>query len=158
MTDDAVQRFAESIAGEVEEGLTADMPFSAGVFTRLVLERLEDAGHLDGSFDLHQEGRLGNAAYRIDGFAFDEERFRLDLFTTLYLGDPQPDRIPAGDANRAFERALRFASACVDGLASHLEPSNTDASDLARRIEGEASALTAVWSVSTTLIQSGVGV
>jgi hypothetical protein len=148
--DDAVQRFADSFAVDVADGLTADMPFSAGVFTRLVLERLEEAGHLEGAFDLHQEGRLGNAGYRIDGFAFDEERFRLDLFTTLYFGETEPPRISAAETNRAFERALRFASACVDGLASRLEPSNSDASDLARRVEAEASSLVAVRIVLLT--------
>lgn len=153
MIDDHVQQFAESIARDVKDGLTAETPFSAGVFTRLVLERLEEAGHLDNTFDLHQEGRLGNAVYRIDGFAFDEERSRLDLFTTLYSGDPHASRIPAADANRALERALRFASACVDGLASRLEPSNTDASDLAKRIEAEASALA---SVRVILLTDGV--
>lgn len=144
MVDDAVLRFAESLAADVEDGLSAEMPFSAGIFTRLVLERLEEAGHLDNTFDLHQEGRLGKASYRIDGYAFDDERGRLDLFTSLYIGETPPARIPTSDATRAFERALRFASACVDGLASRLEPSNTDASDLARRIEAEAPALTGV--------------
>ncbi|MGE3778540.1 MAG: AIPR family protein, partial [Pirellulaceae bacterium] len=150
MIDDHVRQFAESIARDVEDGLTAETPFSASVFIRLVLERLEEAGHLESTFDLHQEGRLGNAVYRIDGFAFDEERSRLDLFTTLYSGDPHVSRIPAADANRALERALRFASACVDGLASRLEPSNTDASDLAKRIEAEASGLVAVGIILLT--------
>ncbi len=93
---------------------------------------------------------MGNAGYRIDGFAFDEERSRLDLFTTLFVGEMPPARIPTADAGRAFERALRFASACVDGLAAKLEPSNTDASDLARRIEAEASTLTVVRIVLLT--------
>ncbi|MDO9247504.1 MAG: AIPR family protein, partial [Phenylobacterium sp.] len=150
MVDEGVQRFAEALGADVEEGLSPDMPFSAGVFTRLVLERLEDAGHLDNTFDLHQEGRLGNAAYRIDGYAFDEDRGRLDLFTTMYVGETDPGRVPAADSARAFERALRFASACLEGLASKLEPSNTDASDLARRIETEASTLTGIRIVLLT--------
>jgi hypothetical protein len=150
MVDEGVQRFAEALGADVEEGLSPDMPFSAGVFTRLVLERLEEAGHLDDTFDLHQEGRLGNAAYRIDGYAFDDDRGRLDLFTTIYLGETEPGRVPAADSARAFERALRFASACLEGLASKLEPSNTDASDLARRIETEASTLTGIRIVLLT--------
>ena len=153
MSDDVVYRYARELATEVEEGLTDELPFSANVFTRVVLERLEEAGHLDGTFDLHQEGRLRNAAYRIDGFAFDEERARLELFTTIYRGDLPPARIPAAESARAFERALRFASACVDGLADRLEPSNTDASDLARRIEAEASSLA---TIRIVLLSDGV--
>jgi hypothetical protein len=93
LSDDAVYRFARELVTEVEEGVTDELPFSADVFTRLVLEGLEEAGHLDGTFDLHQEGRLGNAGYRIDGFAFDEERSRLELFTTIYHGDLPPARV-----------------------------------------------------------------
>lgn len=144
MSDDAITIYARELASEVEQGISAETPFSANVFTRLVLERLEEAGHLEAAFDLHQEGRLGNALYRIDGFAFDEERARLDLFTTLHQGEVPPVRIAGSEAARAAERALRFASACVDGLADRLEPSNTDASDLARRIEAEASKLAVV--------------
>jgi hypothetical protein len=151
--EDAIDRFARELAAEVDDGLSADVPFSASIFTRMVLERLEEAGHLDGAFDLHQEGRLGSAVYRIDGFAFDEERARLDLFTTIYRGDVPPARIPAADTARAVERALRFASACVDGLADRLEPSNTDASDLARRIQADASNLA---TVRIVLLSDGV--
>ncbi|WP_119462720.1 AIPR family protein [Rhodospirillaceae bacterium SYSU D60014] len=138
MTDEAVDRFAAELAAEIEEGLSDEAPFSANIFTRLVLERLEEAGHFDAAFDLHQEGRLGQAAYRIDGYAFDKERARLDLFTTIYRGELPATRIPTAEVSRAIERALRFAGACMDGLADRLEPSNTDASDLARSIQLEA--------------------
>lgn len=150
MNEDVVDRFAAQLAADVEDGVSAEMPFSESVFTRIVLERLEEAGHLDDAFDLHQKGRLGSAAYRIDGFAFDEDRARLDLFTTLYTAELPPARLPAADVTRAFKRALRFASACVDGLAGRLEPSNTDASDLARQIEAKASTLAAVRIVMLT--------
>lgn len=150
MTDDTTKEFSQEIIAEVEEGLTDDAPFSQEVFTRLILERLEDAGHLDGTFPLYQEGRVRNAAYRIDGYARDEDRARLDLFTTIYAGDLPAGKIPAADVTKALERALRFASACVDGLAAQLEPANTDASDLARLIEAEAGNLTAIRIVLLT--------
>lgn len=150
MTDDAAAQFHKEIVAEVEESLSTEAPFSQEVFTRLILERLEDAGHLDATFPLYQEGRIKNAAYRIDGYAYDEERARLDLFTTIYTGDLPAGRLPAADITKTFERALRFASACVDGLASQLEPANTDASDLARLIESNASDLTIVRIVLIT--------
>jgi hypothetical protein len=149
MIDEPLQRFAEQMVRDVEEGV-AEIPFSEEVFTRLVLERLEEAGHLESTFPLYQEGRIRNAAYRIDGYSFDEERSRLDLFTTIYLSELPPARLPAPDVAKALERALRFASACVDGLASNLEPSNTDASDLARLIETSASQLATIRIVLLT--------
>ncbi len=144
MTEDATAEFLQEIIAEVEESLSSEAPFSQEVFTRLILERLEEAGHLDATFPLYQEGRVRNAAYRIDGYAYDEERARLDLFTTIYSGDLPPSKLPAADVTKALERALRFASACVDGLASQLEPANTDASDFARLIENEAAGLSAI--------------
>src|SRR5262245_17647916 len=150
MTDDATAEFSQEIIAEVDESLSTETPFSQEAFTRLILERLEEAGHLDGTFPLYQEGRIRNAAYRIDGYAYDEDRARLDLFSTIYSGDLPPSKIPAADVTKALERALRFASACVDGLASQLEPSNTDASDLARLIENEASNLSAIRIVLLT--------
>jgi hypothetical protein len=150
MTDDAIAKYAEELIGEVEEGVSSDAPFSQEVFTRLALERLEEAGHLESTFPLYQEGRVRNAVYRIDGYAFDEERSRLDLFTTIYSGDLPPGKLAMADVSKAIERALRFASACVDGLAADLEPSNTDASDLARLIETQASELAVIRVVLLT--------
>lgn len=151
MTDETLQKFAEELLREVDNGLSDDVPFSEEVFTRMVLERLEEAGHLEATFDLYQEGRLRNgAAYRIDGYAFDEERMHLDLFATIFHADLPPEKLPAADVSKAFERALRFAGACMDGLASQLEPSNTDASDLARLIEAKASEIGTVRIVLLT--------
>src|SRR5437868_3064311 len=101
MTDDALTEFSQGIVADVEEGLSPDAPVSQEVFTRLILERLEDAGHLDATFPLYQEGRVRNAVYRIDGYAFDEERLRLDLFTTIYSGDLPAGKVAASDVTKA---------------------------------------------------------
>lgn len=153
MTDDAMTIFAQGLLTEVEEGISVEEPFSQNIFTRLVLEDLEEAGHLDGTFPLHQEGRIRNAPYRIDGYAYDEDQARLSLFTTIYAGDMPSPKLATSDVTKAFDRALRFASNCVDGLASKLEPANTDASDLARLIEAEADNLA---SIRIILLTDGI--
>src|SRR6185312_7898905 len=137
MTDNGVARFAEEIIDEIQESLSTDEPFSQEIFTRLILERLEEANHLEATFPLHQKGRIRNAIYRIDGYSFDEERSRLELFTTIYRDELPPVRLPQGEVTRAFEQAIRFVNACVEGLAAHLEPANSDASDLARLVEAQ---------------------
>jgi hypothetical protein len=153
MIDDAVSKFAEEIIGDVKEALSDDEPFSQEIFTRLILERLEEAGHLEGTLPLFQQGRVKNAIYRIDGYAFDEDRSRLELFTTIYQEELPPERISPGEVNKAFERAIRFVNACVEGLALELEPSNSDASDLARLIEEKVPTL---GSVKIILLTNGV--
>lgn len=150
---DVILSFANELITEVNEGLTDETPFSQEIFTRLVLERLEEAGHLETTFPLYQEGRVRNAVYRIDGYAFDEERARLDLFTTIYNGELPPAKVSNAEVSKAIERALRFVNACVDGLASDLEPSNTDASDLARLIETQAAEL---GTIRIVLLTDGV--
>lgn len=150
MSDDALQQFAANLTHEIEANLSPETPFTEEVFTQYVIERLEDAGHMENAFDLYQEGRIRNAVFRIDGYAFDEERLSLDLFTTIYSAELPPPRLASADVTKAFERALRFASACVDGLASQLEPSNTDASDLATLIEKQAKALSTIRIVLLT--------
>ena len=106
MSDDTLNEFHKDLVAEVEEGLSTEEPFSAKIFTRLMLERLEEAGQFDGTFPLYQEGRIRNTSYRIDGYTYDEERSRLDLFTTIYSGDLSATRLPAAEVNRALERAL----------------------------------------------------
>lgn len=153
MTEELLNVFARDLAFEIEEIVSgADAPtlFSGEMFTKLVLERLEEAERLEQAFDLYQEGHTGRASYRIDGYAIDEERQVLELFTTIHTGDIPPTRLSMADLRTAFERALRFARASMDGLADKLEPSNTDASDLARRIEREAARISTIRLVLLT--------
>ncbi|RZS76900.1 AIPR protein [Phyllobacterium myrsinacearum] len=155
MADDATMDFLQDLVSEVEESVSAVEPFTVNIFTAMILERLEEAGHFDETFPVYQAGhfkdkRGRNIAYRIDGYAYEVERGRLDLFTTIFSGDRDAARIPAADVTKALERALRFASACVDGLASSLEPANTDASDLARLIEAETGRITSIRVVLLT--------
>lgn len=157
MIDDAVLKFSRDLKLEVEEQISDTQPMSEGAFTELLLERLEDVGHFSDTKELYQEGRVRNAVYRIDGFAWDEEGTRLDLFTTIYQNLPSPQKLSSADVTRALERALRFASACVDGLAAELEPSNTDASDLARLIEERADEIRLVRVVLLTDGEAGAG-
>lgn len=145
--DDPLHDFAEAFAADIEEAVSSpDAPtlFSSEMFTKLVLERLEDAERLEQAFDLYQEGHTGRASYRIDGFAIDDERGALELFTTIYTGEIPPIRLPMADIRSAYDRALRFARASMEGLADKLEPSNTDASDHARRIEREADRISSI--------------
>ena len=76
MTEVALLRFTEELIREVEEGIGDNTPIPEQIFTGLVLERLEESGHLENTFDLYQEGRIRNAPYRIDGYAFDGDRDR----------------------------------------------------------------------------------
>ncbi|GAB2507487.1 AIPR family protein [Lysobacter humi (ex Lee et al. 2017)] len=136
MGSSAAQSFLNQIALEVDELAELGQGDSRSeLFTSVVLDRLEEAGHFSQTFCLYQEGHFGNAIYRIDGFAMEDDADTLDLFTTIYKGDSAVSRISSPETAKAAERALRFARAAMEGLADKLEPSNTDASDFARSIQ-----------------------
>lgn len=159
--EDPLQSFAEALAAEIEEAVSSpDAPtlFSGEMFTKLVLERLEEAERLEQAFDLYQEGHTGRASYRIDGYAIDEDRGTLELFTTIHTGEIPPVRLAMAEIRSAFDRALRFARASMEGLADKLEPSNTDASDLARRIERETDRITSIRLILLTDQMTGPAV
>lgn len=141
VSDEAVLRFADDLVREVEaarDDPALGLPSTEAVFTRMVLEALEDAGHFQDAFDLPQEGRVGRTPFRISGYALDEDAGTLALFTTAWTGETPPIRMPASDLIRVAERAHAYVAACLAGLADRIEPSNTEASDLARRVHAVA--------------------
>lgn len=137
MTDDALNRFATALAGEVDDARddpALGLPSTEAVFTRLILQQLEDAGQVDEAFDLPQEGRVGRATFRISGYALNDDEGDLTLFTTAWTGTLPPERMTASELGKVADRASAYVSACLNGLADKIEPSNTEASDLARRV------------------------
>ena len=137
MADDAVVKFAEALAREVDDARddpTIGVSSTEALFTRLVLQHLEEAGHLEGAYELSQEGKVGRSPFRISGYALDEEADTLDLFATAYDGDLPPKRIPLADLVKVAKQAMTYVAACLDGLADRIEPSHTEAGDLARRV------------------------
>ncbi|AGA08330.1 AIPR protein (plasmid) [Sinorhizobium meliloti GR4] len=137
MSEDATSDFARALAAEVDEARddpTIDIPSTEALFTRIVIDELEEIGHFEAAFDLPQEGKVGRSPFRISGYAIDEDAGQLTLFATHYSGDVPPRRVPASDLLKTAERAGTYVAACIGGLADRIEPSNTEAGDLARRV------------------------
>lgn len=137
MSEDATAQFARTLAAEIEEARddpAVDLPSTEALFTRTVVDALEEIGHFEAAFDLAQEGRVGRSPFQISGYTIDEDAGRLTLFATHYSGDLPPRRVPASELLRTAERAGTYVAACIGGLADRIEPSNTEAGDLARRV------------------------
>ena len=111
-----------------------DTVYSEIEFTRIVLERLAEAGAVENPVVLWQEGHFGRLRYKINGFAMPDDDERLLLVASVYTGDLPPRTVTRTDLISACEQALRFYQCSRKGLHETIEPSNTDASDLARRI------------------------
>jgi hypothetical protein len=137
MSDDATAEFARTLAAEIDEARDdpgIDLPSTEALFTRTVIDELEEIGHFEAAFDLAQEGRVGRSPFQISGYAIDEDAGHLTLFATHYSGDLSPRRVPASELLKTAERAGTYVAACIGGLADRIEPSNTEAGDLARRV------------------------
>ncbi|MBG6080831.1 AIPR family protein [Rubrivivax gelatinosus] len=129
--EDSVDRFARGLAAEVTEG---GSPYESEEFTRLVLERLADEAVFENPILLMQEGSFGKGRYGISGYAISDDEDRLTLFATRYVGVLPPPPVSAGDLKQVAELAARFLWYSAQGLHEKIEPANTDASDLARRL------------------------
>lgn len=130
-TDDRVDAFARELAAEVAE---TDSPYQSEEFTRILLDRLAEEGVFENPILLLQEGAFRRGRYAISGYSINEDEDRLVLFTTLHRGAlPSPDAT-AGDLKHSAELAARFLWYSAKGLHKEIEPANTDASDLSRRL------------------------
>lgn len=129
--EDGVDKFARGLAAEVAE---AGSPYESEELTRLTLERLAEEAVFENPILLMQEGSFGRGRYAVSGYSISDEEDRLTLFATLYVGVLPPRAVTAGDLKQAAELAARFLWYSAQGLHEKIEPANTDASDLARRL------------------------
>ncbi|WP_419729199.1 AIPR family protein [Lichenicola sp.] len=134
MVEEGLITFASELRAEVEEAVLGGEPYSQPEFTRIVLDRLAEEGVIENPTPLDQEGSFGNTKYKITGFSLDEEEGRLVLVTTIYKDQSPPQAIPVDEIRVAADRAVRFFTCSTRGLHEKIEPSLTDASELARKI------------------------
>ncbi len=138
MSEAPLESFARELAADVDEAVQNDTaePYSEIQFTRLILDELAERNVFENPIPLTQggEGRFGRAQYKITGFELSDDEERLLLVTTIHTGEFPPKVVPPATVVTAIERAMRFFDAACKGLHNKIEPANTDASDLARRI------------------------
>src|SRR5437667_12249076 len=136
MSDEGMIRYARDLAAEVEEAVQSGEGtiYSEEEFTRIVLNKLGDEGALDDPGLLYQEGTFGRTKYKITGYSIPDTEDRLLLATTVYTGEVPPRALTGDEIQTAVTRAAQFYKCSCDGLHSRIDPSNTDAGDLARRI------------------------
>jgi hypothetical protein len=136
MSDEAIETFARDLAAEVDEAihLGAGSIYSEEEFTRIVLDRLGDEGALDNPILLWEEGHFARTKYKITGYSIPDDEERLLLVTTVHTGELPPRPLTRDEILGSFQQAVKFYECSCKGLHTKIEPSNTDASDLARRI------------------------
>jgi AIPR protein len=128
--------FARRLKAEVDRSIQSGFGrrHHAEEFTRIVLDRLGNEGVLENPILLWQEGTCEEQEYKITGFALADEEDRLLLATTIHTGDFPPRRLSNDEISTALKQALLFYEASCSRMYQAIEPANSDASDLARRI------------------------
>jgi hypothetical protein len=136
MNDLALESFARELASEVEEAVLSgqETPYHEQEFTRIVLDRLADEGALENPIPLWQEGTFGRTIYKINGYSIPDDEERLVLIATVYTGELVPQPLSKDEILKACQQAMKFYECSCKGLHKQIEPANTDASDLARRV------------------------
>lgn len=136
MSDEVIETFARELAGEVEEAIQSGdgSIYSEEEFTRIVLDRLGDEGAIENPTLLWQEGNFARTKYKITGYSIPDDEERLILVTTIHTGELPPRALARDEILNALQHAMKFYECSCKGLHTKIEPSNTDASELARHI------------------------
>ena len=155
MSDQALISYAYNLGAEVELSTQgeAECVCSEEEFTRIVLEKLADEGILDNPSLLYQQGSFGRVKYKITGFSISDTEDRILLATTVYSGELPPRRLVADEIRSALTHAVNFYKCSCDGLHEKIEPSNSEASDLAPYSRCMTRLTCSKWCCSPTVIQ-----
>jgi hypothetical protein len=144
MNEEGIDAYARDLHLEVEEAVQSGdgSLYQEVEFTRILLEQLAEAGAVENPILLWQEGSFHRTRYKITGYAMPEDAERLLLVTTIYTGENSPRVLGRDKILTACQQAVNFYASSCKGLYKEIEPSNTDASDLARRIYEERNRIT----------------
>ena len=136
MNDLSLEEFARDLALDVDEAVEKgqETPYHEREFTRIVIEDLSEEGALENPIPLWQEGTFSRARFKISGYSIPDDLERLTLITTVYIGDPIVRSLTQDEILTACQQAIKFYECSCQELYKQIEPANTDAGDLARRI------------------------
>lgn len=136
MNDLSLEEFARDLALDVDEAVEKgqETPDHEREFTRIVIEDLSEEGALENPIPLWQEGTFSRARFKISGYSIPDDLERLTLITTVYIGDPIVRSLTQDEILTACQQAIKFYECSCQELYKQIEPANTDAGDLARRI------------------------
>lgn len=136
MNDLSLEEYARDLAADVDEAVNdgGETPYHEREFTRIVIENLSEEGALENPIPLWQEGTFSRTRFKISGYSIPDDLERLTLITTVYVGDHALRPLTQDEILNACQQAIKFYECSCHELYKQIEPANTDASDLARRI------------------------
>jgi hypothetical protein len=118
----SLQEYAEELHTEVDDqsSSTEGSGYWLNTFTRVMIERLEGLGVLDGGIDCYHKAR----GIEVNGYHLNEDEHRLDLFTCVVAKGSPPPVIGKDQVETQFKRLGSFLAKCFDGLHDSIEQSS----------------------------------
>ncbi len=127
--------FLRDKQAEVRKEVNEENPFAELVFTELLMQHMSEIGMTFEPAACHFVAKIGNANFRLSGYAISDDLDQLDLFVSLYGGVDELVPIPDAETRTAAEQCMRFLARCAEGrMANQLEESS-DARSLALTIQ-----------------------
>lgn len=116
-------RVADRAIGEVEDtDDVAPLRFREQAFTEVMLEFLEDYGHISDADPCYLERRFGRGIGKFNAWQVDTENGVLTVATTIFRGLGEPRIISAADQVLQIERAARAIESALQGAYREMEP------------------------------------
>lgn len=130
-----LQEFLSETQADVRARMSDGSPFAELSFSEIVMQHMSDIGMTFEPAACHFQGKIGNANFRLSGFALSEDNEQLDLFVSLYDGVDVLTPIPDTETKAVADQCLRFLMLCAEGkMASKLDPTS-EARSLAETIQ-----------------------
>ena len=102
----------------------APTEFRENGFTEVVLDVLQDLGHVVDPEICYLEHRFGRYAARLNAWTYDEDEARLDLVSTVYNDLTGNTSVPAGELSQVARRALRVFLSASEPVYDEMEPAS----------------------------------
>ncbi|AMV40488.1 AIPR family protein [Planctomyces sp. SH-PL62] len=120
--DVSLQEYADELRLQVDDQSTSaeGSGYWINTFTRVMIERLEGLGVLDGGEDCYHKAR----GIEVNGYHLSEDDGRLDLFTCIHAKGSPPPTVGKDLVDAQFRRLAAFLGKCFDGLHRTLEQSS----------------------------------
>ncbi|GAA2475629.1 AIPR family protein [Winogradskya humida] len=122
--------YAQDVVADVLATAEAENASAPEVFTRRVLEELEQAGAVENTFAAYHSGR----GLQVNGYGSNESLGTLDLFITVFSLQPSEERLARPRVETMFRHLAAFVRRSRDGLAADIDESS-DVHDMCTAVQ-----------------------
>jgi hypothetical protein len=130
MSAQEIEAYGEALIADILATADAENAVAPEVFTRRVLEDLEQAGEVENTFVAYHRAH----GLEVSGYGENETLDTLDLFITHFSLQPFAEKLTRTQADTLFKRLATFVRRCRDGLSRDIDE-GSDVHDMCTAVE-----------------------